>query len=129
MTMELALIRMLVRFQKLLTRFASSQFYNRFREESIDFAEKAPFSERLGIKATLQKMHDSAKSFFSPPSMLFEQLGWRYFGTIDGHNLQELLDIIKQVKNLDGPIVIHIITQKKVKDTLLLKRMHINTME
>ena len=57
-------------------------------------------------------MHDSAKSFFSPPSMLFEQLGWRYFGTIDGHNLQELLDIIKQVKNLDGPIVIHTITQK-----------------
>ena len=97
---------------KLLTRFASSQFYNRFREETLDFAEKAPFSERLGLKTTLQKMHDSAKSFFSPPSMLFEQLGWRYFGTIDGHNLQELLDIIKQVKNLDGPIVIHAITQK-----------------
>ena len=97
---------------KLLTRFASSQFYNRFREETLDFAEKAPFSERLGLKTTLQKMHDSAKSFFSPPSMLFEQLGWRYFGTIDGHNLQELLGIIKQVKNLDGPIVIHAITQK-----------------
>ena len=97
---------------KLLTRFASSRFYNRFRDETLDFAEKAPFSERLGLKKTLQKMHDSAKSFFSPPSMLFEQLGWRYFGTIDGHNLQELIDIIEQVKNLDGPIVIHAITKK-----------------
>ena len=97
---------------KLLTRFASSRFYNSFREETLEFAEKAPFSERLGLKATLQKLHDSAKSFFSPPSMLFEQLGWRYFGTVDGHNLSELLDLIEQVKKLDGPIVIHAITQK-----------------
>ena len=61
---------------------------------------------------TLQKLHDSAKSFFSPPSMLFEQLGWRYFGTVDGHDLPELLDLINHVKDLDGPIVIHAITQK-----------------
>ncbi|MBL4826011.1 MAG: 1-deoxy-D-xylulose-5-phosphate synthase [SAR324 cluster bacterium] len=97
---------------KLLTRFASSRFYNSFREETLEFAEKAPFSERLGLKVTLQKLHDSAKSFLSPPSMLFEQLGWRYFGTVDGHNLAELLDLINRVKSLDGPIVIHAITQK-----------------
>jgi len=97
---------------KLLTRFASSRFYNSFREETLEFAEKAPFSERLGLKTTLQKLHDSAKSFFSPPSMLFEQLGWRYFGTVDGHDLPELLDLINHVKDLDGPIVIHAVTQK-----------------
>ena len=97
---------------KLMTRFASSRFYNSFREETLEFVEKAPFSERLGLKTTLQKLHDSAKSFFSPPSMLFEQLGWRYFGTVDGHNLPELLDLIDHVKDLDGPIVIHAITQK-----------------
>jgi len=97
---------------KLLTRFASSRFYNSFRDETLEFADKAPFSERLGLKATLQKLHDSAKSFFSPPSMLFEQLGWRYFGTVDGHNLPDLLDLIEHVKDLDGPIVIHAITQK-----------------
>ena len=97
---------------KLLTRFASSRFYNRFREETLEFADKAPFSEQLGLKKTLQKLHDSAKSFFSPPSMLFEQLGWRYFGTVDGHKLPDLLNLIDHVKNLDGPIVIHAITQK-----------------
>jgi len=97
---------------KLLTRFASSRFYNVFRDETLELAKKAPFSERLGLKVTLQKLHDSAKSFFSPPSMLFEQLGWRYFGTVDGHDLNELLNLIDQVKNLEGPIVIHAITQK-----------------
>ena len=97
---------------KLLTRFASSRIYNIFRDETLELAEKAPFSERLGLKTTLQKLHDSAKSFFSPPSMLFEQLGWRYFGTVDGHDLNQLLKIIDQVKNLEGPIVIHTITQK-----------------
>ena len=97
---------------KLLSRFASSRIYNIFRDETLELAEKAPFSEQLGLKTTLQKLHDSAKSFFSPPSMLFEQLGWRYFGTVDGHNLNELIKLIGQVKNLEGPIVIHAITQK-----------------
>ena len=97
---------------KLLTRFSSSKLYNMFRDESLELIERAPFSERLGLKNTLQKIHDSTKSFFSPPSMLFEQLGWRYFGTVDGHDLNELIKLIDQVKNLDGPIVIHAITQK-----------------
>ena len=69
------------------------------------------------------------RAFFTSSSMLFEQLGWRYFGTIDGHNLQELLDIIKQVKNLDGPIVIHAITQKGKGYAFCRRRLHISIME
>ena len=78
-------------------KFASSRIYNIFRDETLELAEKAPFSDRLGLKSTLQKLHDSAKSFFSPPSMLFEQLGWRYFGTVDGHNLNELIKMYNKV--------------------------------
>ena len=50
---------------KLLTRIASSRLYNIFREESLEIAERAPFSETLGLKRTLQMMHDSMKAFSS----------------------------------------------------------------
>jgi 1-deoxy-D-xylulose-5-phosphate synthase len=46
------------------------------------------------------------------PGMLFEALGFRYFGPINGHNLHQLIKIFEQVKNLKGPIFIHTITEK-----------------
>ena len=97
---------------KLLTRIASSRLYNIFREESLEIAERAPFSETLGLKRTLQMMHDSMKAFFKPPGMLFEQLGWRYMGPVNGHSLKDLIELIGQVRDLEGPIVIHALTQK-----------------
>ncbi len=97
---------------KLLTRIASSRLYNLFREESLEMAERAPFSETLGLKRTLQMMHDSMKAFFKPPGMLFEQLGWRYMGPVNGHSLEDLIELIGHVQDLEGPIVIHALTQK-----------------
>ncbi len=97
---------------KLLTRIASSRLYNLFREESLELAERAPFSETLGFRSTLQKIHDSMKTFLTPPGMLFEQLGWRYMGPVNGHHLGDLVELIGHVKELEGPIVIHALTQK-----------------
>src|SRR5581483_1646298 len=45
-------------------------------------------------------------------STLFEELGLRYYGPIDGHNILTLVDIFKQVKELKGPIMLHVVTQK-----------------
>jgi 1-deoxy-D-xylulose-5-phosphate synthase len=46
------------------------------------------------------------------PGMLFEALGFRYFGPVNGHNLHQTIKIFQQVKELKGPILIHAITQK-----------------
>ena len=97
---------------RLLTRIASSKLYNRFREDSLELAERAPFSETLGLRRNLQKFHDSMKTFLTPPGMLFEQLGWRYMGPVNGHSLKDLLELISHVKELEGPIVIHALTRK-----------------
>lgn len=94
---------------KIITRFTSSRSYNRFRDEGWELTGKVPFSEI--IRAALHKLNASLKTFLTP-GMLFEQLGWRYFGPVDGHNVEELVDILAHVKDLEGPIVIHTLTQK-----------------
>lgn len=46
------------------------------------------------------------------PGMLFEALGFRYFGPINGHNINKLIRILSQIRDINGPILVHVITQK-----------------
>ncbi len=94
---------------KVITRVTSSKSYNRLRDEAWELAGKVPFSEI--IRAGLHKINASLKAFIIP-GMLFEQLGWRYFGPIDGHSIPDLLEILSHAKDIKGPIVIHALTQK-----------------
>jgi len=56
-------------------------------------------------------MEESIKNFWSP-GMLFEELGFRYFGPIDGHNIAQMVQTFEIVKTLKGPRVVHVITEK-----------------
>jgi 1-deoxy-D-xylulose-5-phosphate synthase len=94
---------------RFVTRVTASKLYNRFRDDTWNLIGKAPFSKTLQLG--MEKVLDSMKTFFTP-GMLFEQLGWRYFGPVDGHNLEELLDVLSHVKDMDGPVVVHAITKK-----------------
>ncbi|MDR3364822.1 MAG: 1-deoxy-D-xylulose-5-phosphate synthase [Clostridiales Family XIII bacterium] len=46
------------------------------------------------------------------PGTLFEELGFSYYGPVDGHNLGELIELFKEVKRLDGPVLLHVVTKK-----------------
>ncbi|HQK95092.1 MAG TPA: 1-deoxy-D-xylulose-5-phosphate synthase [Armatimonadota bacterium] len=59
----------------------------------------------------VEKLKDGAKSLFLP-GMLFEELGLRYFGPVDGHDLDELTRTFEQVRRLKGPRIVHVVTQK-----------------
>jgi 1-deoxy-D-xylulose-5-phosphate synthase len=56
-------------------------------------------------------LEESVKNLWSP-GMLFEELGFRYFGPIDGHNVEHLVHTLQLVKSLKGPRVVHVITEK-----------------
>src|SRR5207247_1767094 len=56
-------------------------------------------------------LEESIKNLWSP-GMLFEELGFRYFGPIDGHNIPQLVQAFEIVKTLKGPRVVHVITEK-----------------
>jgi 1-deoxy-D-xylulose-5-phosphate synthase len=63
------------------------------------------------VGTLVRKMEESMKSFLTP-GVLFEELGFRYFGPIDGHDIDALVDTFTAVKALSGPRLIHCITQK-----------------
>ena len=67
----------------------------------------------IGDKAarTAVSLEDTLRAL-SNPGMLFKEMGFKYFGPIDGHNLDKLIDAFNNIKQIKGPKVIHILTKK-----------------
>lgn len=88
----------------------ASPTYNRFRANVWDLAGK--FDE-LGdrFRKIAARLEGGIKSVVTP-GMLFEALGFRYFGPINGHNVVSLVNIFKEVQDWSGPILVHVVTQK-----------------
>ena len=63
------------------------------------------------IRKVAVRLESGIKAIVTP-GMLFEALGFRYFGPIDGHNLGKLINIFDKVRQLRGPILVHTVTQK-----------------
>lgn len=84
--------------------------YNKFKGQVWDLTGKLDtFGDRL--RKIAARLENGIKAVITP-GMLFEALGFRYFGPINGHNIHHLIKIFNQVKNLKGPILVHAITQK-----------------
>ncbi|MFI5310547.1 MAG: 1-deoxy-D-xylulose-5-phosphate synthase [Gemmatimonadales bacterium] len=94
---------------KYLTSVQRNPIYNRIRSTIGDLASHAP--GMLHASAILRKWEESVKTFLTP-GVLFEELGFRYFGPIDGHDIAQLNDTLSAVREMKGPRLIHVITQK-----------------
>jgi 1-deoxy-D-xylulose-5-phosphate synthase len=91
---------------KYLTQVQRNPIYNRLRSKIGEIADQ---HELLG--GLVRKWEESVKSFLTP-GVLFEELGFRYFGPIDGHDTNELIATLKDVREMKGPRLVHVITQK-----------------
>ncbi len=89
-----------------LVKILSSQFYASVREGSKQILKRMPTMRELA-KRTEEHMKGMIV-----PGTLFEELGFNYIGPIDGHDLPNLLSTLKNMKALEGPQFLHIITQK-----------------
>jgi 1-deoxy-D-xylulose-5-phosphate synthase len=96
---------------KTLGRIVADPRTNQLREriKKMTFALRGVFGE--GVVDFAKNVEESVKNLFSP-GMLFEELGFRYFGPIDGHDLPKLCDTLRFVRGMSGPRVIHVMTQK-----------------
>jgi 1-deoxy-D-xylulose-5-phosphate synthase len=92
-----------------LTKIISAPIYNRLKSELEKFLQHSSLAKKLVNKA--KKFEESFKGLIVP-GIFFEELGFRYFGPLDGHNLESLVSTIKNVASLGGPKVLHIITKK-----------------
>ncbi|HEV8613584.1 MAG TPA: 1-deoxy-D-xylulose-5-phosphate synthase, partial [Gemmatimonadales bacterium] len=96
---------------KTLGRIVASPFTNRMREHIKQLTIKAGhlFGERVVDFA--KNVEESAKNLFSQ-GMFFEELGFRYFGPLDGHDVAQLCETLRFVRGLSGPRVVHVLTEK-----------------
>lgn len=89
-------------------RLISNGLYSRARQDIRDIMERTLGS---GLTKAAQRLEHSVKGFLTPGS-LFEELGFRYIGPVDGHHLETLIDCLKNTSELSGPVFFHCVTQK-----------------
>jgi len=93
-----------------LSRAFSAKYLQDLKTELKDFLKSLP---KVGddIYQFAKRSKDSFKSFITP-GMLFEAFNFEYFGPIDGHNLNHLIDILNNIKCLNEPVLLHVSTKK-----------------
>jgi 1-deoxy-D-xylulose-5-phosphate synthase len=84
--------------------------YNRVRSAIGNIVDDLP-GPLSAVGSVVRKWEESVKAFLTP-GVLFEELGFRYFGPIDGHDLDALVDTLAAVRDLETPRLVHVITQK-----------------
>ena len=89
-----------------LSRIWASKTYNRIRESGKSVLTYVP-----GAKEFVRKAEIHAKGMVAPGS-LFEELGFEYFGPVDGHDTNNLINILDNLKHINGPKFLHVITTK-----------------
>jgi 1-deoxy-D-xylulose-5-phosphate synthase len=94
-----------------LTDISTSPTYNKMRDEVWNLMGKLPVGKNFS-RSMASKLEASVKGVVSQSSNLFEALKFRYFGPIDGHNITKLVDTLKDLKNIPGPKLLHIVTVK-----------------
>jgi len=93
-----------------LNKIISSNLYNRVKKDIELILDKIPSIGHNLAKAAM-RLEESVKSFLVP-GILFEELGFTYFGPVDGHNIEALVDLLKSIRTLEKPAILHVLTKK-----------------
>jgi 1-deoxy-D-xylulose-5-phosphate synthase len=107
---EMSISRNVGALSRYLTKITTKQMYLQFEADVWELVGKVP---RFGGKARklARRMKESIKNLVLP-NILFEELGFRYFGPLDGHDLEQLIGSFRQIKNVPGPVLVHVVTKK-----------------
>lgn len=94
-----------------LGKVRSEKIYRKAKDELDWLLRKVP---AIGGKLarTAERVKDSLKYLVAPDGMLFEEFGLKYFGPVDGHDISKLLDTFRQADNINGPVLVHVLTVK-----------------
>ena len=94
-----------------LTDITTSPTYNKVKDDVWNLLGKLPVGKTFS-RSMAHKLTDGLKGMISSSSNLFEALKLRYFGPIDGHNIAKLVDTLRDLREIPGPKILHIITTK-----------------
>jgi len=98
--------------QKYMAKMLASKSYNSLKKQIWDLSESLPNSIRRRFIYGAQKLEESMINILVP-NIIFEDLGFKYVGPIDGHDISQLSQMLKRVRdNMVGPVLVHVVTQK-----------------
>jgi len=107
---EMSISRNVGALSAYLNRLRTDPSYSR-RKEGIESALNRIPAIGPNLARAAGKVKDTVK-YMMVPGILFEELGFTYIGLVDGHNLEELIAVLSNVKKMKGPVLVHAITQK-----------------
>jgi len=93
-----------------LTYVITNPLYNRVRDEIWKLSGQVPGGKKT-LRTFLKKVEEGLKSMIVP-GIIFDELGFRYFGPIDGHDVDELVHTLNNIKDIKTPVLLHIVTKK-----------------
>ncbi len=105
---EMSISRNVGAMHKYLTAMVTNPLYNRMREEIKHLIQRIHSST---VESMVLKLEESAKTLLTPGT-LFEELGFRYVGPVDGHDLDALVDTLRKVRSWSTPTLVHVLTKK-----------------
>lgn len=94
-----------------LTDITTSRTYNKVKDDVWNLLGKLPVGRNF-TRAMAHKLTEGMKGMVNSSANLFEALKLRYFGPIDGHNVAKLVDTLKDLRDIPGPKLLHVITTK-----------------
>ena len=95
-----------------LNKVRTASIYNEIKREVRDFLDALPVVGR-GMERILEQIKDAVRKSLVP-GWIFEELGFRYFGPTDGHDVKALVEVMREIERLDidGPVLLHVISEK-----------------
>jgi 1-deoxy-D-xylulose-5-phosphate synthase len=94
-----------------LNKIITTRTYNRFRDDLWKFLGRFPPYFRDRGRNLAKRIQEGLKGLYAP-SIIFEELGFRYIGPLNGHKLGELIDTFSRLKEMRGPWFVHVVTKK-----------------
>ena len=94
-----------------LSKIRSNKLYNNSKKGIRKILTYIPFVGKYLIKF-IESFKNAIREFMFPQSVMFEQFGFTYLGPIDGHDINDLIDILERAKTTQKPVLIHVVTKK-----------------
>lgn len=107
---EMSIAKNVGAMSEYLSKMRTEPSYKKVKKD-IDFLLRRIPAIGEHVAKTVERLKDSVR-YLLVPGMLFEELGFKYIGPIDGHNLELLTEVLEKAKNMQGPILIHVLTCK-----------------